>query len=230
MLDGAHLANTVTYVGVAAAVAGLGWAGAGEPAWALACLAAAGIADLFDGAVARLFQRTVRQRLLGVALDSLADVVCFLALPAAVALAVGPQLWAGVVATLYVVAGLTRLAHFDAAAYDREAGAGPPVGAPEADRVRPQADPGRGASADGGGRVPHYRGLPVTYAALVLPLAGLAALVFAPAALGWALTAGLAALAPAFLCDVRIPKPRGAWYVVFPVVAVAVAIGLWAAR
>jgi CDP-diacylglycerol--serine O-phosphatidyltransferase len=211
MLDGAHLANVVTYLGVAAAVAGLAWAGAGEPALALACLAAAGIADLFDGAVARLFQRTARQRLLGVALDSLADAVCFLALPAAVALAAGPRPWAWIVAALYVVAGLTRLAHFDVGAYGREAGGG--------------------ASADGGRRPSsRYRGLPVTYAALALPLAGLAALVLAPAALGWVLVAGLAALAPAFLWDVPVPKPGGVWYVVFPLVAVAVAIGLWVAR
>ncbi|MDR0366307.1 MAG: CDP-alcohol phosphatidyltransferase family protein, partial [Bifidobacteriaceae bacterium] len=149
MLGGWHLSNLVTYVGVAACVAGFGLAGAGEIALALVCLAAAAIADLFDGVFARRFKRTSRQRSLGAALDSLADVASFLALPVAIAFATGLGVWAWVVGVPYVLAGLTRLAWFDVAAYARAA-----------------------QSADNGREQPlsHFRGLPVAYTALALPL------------------------------------------------------------
>ncbi|MDR2565288.1 MAG: CDP-alcohol phosphatidyltransferase family protein [Bifidobacteriaceae bacterium] len=261
MLGGAHPANVVTYLGVAAAVAGLGLAEAGQVALALVCLAAAGIADLFDGAVARRFKRTRLQRLLGVALDSLADAVSFLALPAAVLFATGSQPWAWAVAAVYVIAGLTRLAWFDAEAYARatastgEPGTGdahraePPGGTPALGRAgepdgpdgageRPAADragePGGplapGQSGDREQPITHYRGLPVTYAALLLPLVGLAALAFAPELLGPGLAIGLVALAFLFVWDVPVPKPRGAWYAVFALVFLGVTAGLLVVR
>ncbi|MDR2373604.1 MAG: CDP-alcohol phosphatidyltransferase family protein [Bifidobacteriaceae bacterium] len=234
MLAGPHPANLVTYAGVAAGVAGLGWAGAGEVALALICLTAAGLADLFDGAFAGRFQRTALERRLGVALDSLADAVCFLALPAAVTLATGSQPWAWAAATVYVIAGLTRLAWFDADAHERAAGSEPAAGL--ADQSGGPSDPAAPSPAVNpeperpAPRLTHYRGLPVTYAALVAPLAGLAGLAFAPAQLGWLMAGSLLVLAVLFVWDVPVAKPRGFWNAVLILVAVGLTAGLAAVR
>jgi CDP-diacylglycerol--serine O-phosphatidyltransferase len=160
---------------------------------------------LFDGVVARRFDRDLAERARGAALDSLADVVSFLALPVAVVAATGLPLWTWAVLCLYLLAGLTRLAFFDAAAHAA---------------LRPGAQDRP---------VSHYRGLPTTYAALAVPLTALVAIVWAPNALGWALLGCLAVLAALFVADRPVPKPRGPWYGVFALVAMAVLIGLAAA-
>jgi CDP-diacylglycerol--serine O-phosphatidyltransferase len=201
-----HPANAVTAVGLAAAVWAITLAVHGDPLAALAVLTAAGLADLMDGFVARRTRRDEAQRRFGVALDSLADVVAFLALPAVILAAAGP-VGPGRTAllVLYAAAGLTRLAAFDAAAYER-------VQAGAADEP-----------------ATHYTGLPVTYAALVLPVAGLLSVPLPGGLAAW-LTPALALLAVAFVTPVPVPKPTPRTYPVFFAVALAVGAGLVVAR
>lgn len=71
----------------------------------------------------------------------------------------------------------------------------------------------------------HYEGLPVTYAALILPLAALVP-AFVPL-LGLPVLAGtLIALAGLYVYRTPIPKPAGRAYYVFPALAAVVAL-LW---
>jgi CDP-diacylglycerol--serine O-phosphatidyltransferase len=67
--------------------------------------------------------------------------------------------------------------------------------------------------------VTHYRGLPVTSIAMVLPLV----LLFGQPLAG---VIALAAVAVLFVLNIRIPKARGIWYGLFSVLAV-VMIVIW---
>ncbi len=111
-----HRANLVTYLGVAVAGTGLAVA-ARDPGWAVLCLVVAGVCDLLDGAWARRFDRDETARAFGAQLDSLADMVSFVALPAALLVAVGFDWRLGaLVVVAYATAAVTRLAGFTVAA------------------------------------------------------------------------------------------------------------------
>ncbi len=81
---------------------------------ALVGLMLAGLADLFDGVLARRLHRSRFEKEFGVQLDTTADAVAFIATPVIVALNAGPGSWIlmGGVA-FFVIAGVIRLAHFN---------------------------------------------------------------------------------------------------------------------
>ena len=74
-----NLANCVTMLGVAAAVVGISFAG--NPRFAMLMLILAGVCDMFDGRVARMFPRTDFEKKYGIQLDSFADTVSFVIFP-----------------------------------------------------------------------------------------------------------------------------------------------------
>ncbi len=171
----------LTLAGGSCGALGIAAAVTGRPSLACALLVLAGLADLFDGPVARRLHRDLRSEQIGGQLDSLADTISFLALPVALTAALAPG-WPVAAALAYVPAGLMRLAVFNL-----------------------EHVPGRRT---------HYRGVPVTYAALVIPVVAL----IAPAALPLALLA----LAVGFVLDVPVRKPRGAAYLMLGAVAIVV--------
>lgn len=75
------------------------------------CLIVAGICDLFDGHIARSCDRNETQKAFGIQIDSLVDVVSFLVFPAIILLKVNPHTL--IIAILYAIAGITRLAWFN---------------------------------------------------------------------------------------------------------------------
>ena len=111
----------LTYIGVFCAVTGIGLL-LGGPAAELSrrmdlvmiLLIAAGVCDMFDGAVARHFARTEQEKQFGIQLDSLADTVSFVAFPAAMLLSATQCSPVGVIlACFYVFAGIMRLGWFN---------------------------------------------------------------------------------------------------------------------
>ena len=73
-----------------------------------------GICDLFDGVVARRMKRTESQKRFGIEIDSLCDMISFAALPAVLLMTQLPLGAANIIlAVLYVLAAVTRLAHFN---------------------------------------------------------------------------------------------------------------------
>ena len=105
------------------------------------CLMIAGICDLFDGTVARRCKRTKEEKMFGVELDSLIDVVNFLVFPIIILLSLGINEWYAIpVYILYVLFGVARLAYFNITTEDMN---------------KPRK---------------YYEGLPVTYAALLFPI------------------------------------------------------------
>ena len=73
----------LTYVSLISSLLGIKFAFEGNAFAAMACLAASGICDMFDGVVARSKKnRTNDEKNFGIQLDSLCDVICFGAFPA----------------------------------------------------------------------------------------------------------------------------------------------------
>ena len=66
----------------------------------------------------------------------------------------------------------------------------------------------------------YYIGLPVTYTSLILPISFLLA-----SGPGDAVT--LFILGLLFIANVKIPKPRGVWYVIFPIIANILIVIWW---
>ena len=104
----------LTYFGVVSAVLGIGFAMYGHTSMAIVCLMVSGFCDLFDGTVARTRKRTVSEQKFGIQIDSLADLICFGVLPAAIGFSIGLTKWFEAAALIvYVLAALIRLAYYN---------------------------------------------------------------------------------------------------------------------
>ena len=106
----------LTYVSLLISSVGVYLAAAGQPFYALCCLLASGICDMFDGKIARTRKKsTDEEKRFGIQIDSLCDVICFGVLPSAIGvslvasqtLPVRIAVWA--LAALYILCGLIRL-------------------------------------------------------------------------------------------------------------------------
>ena len=135
----------MTYFGVVSAVLGVGLSMYGQTSMAIVCLMVSGFCDLFDGSIARTRKRTESEKKFGIQIDSLADMICFGVLPAAIGFSIGLTKWFEAAALIvYVLAALIRLAYYNVTEDELE-------------------------FCEGTRRV-YYDGLPVTTVALLIPL------------------------------------------------------------
>lgn len=108
-----HPSVILTYLGVCFAVFGIIMLSV-HPDWAVICLACAAVCDMFDGMVARCFDRTDTEKQFGIQIDSLADIGSFVVFPACMLVQMSNRsIAAFIVAALFVVAGVARLAWFN---------------------------------------------------------------------------------------------------------------------
>ena len=114
-----HVSNALSYLSLVIGALAVASAHAARPHIAGALLAAAAIADTFDGKFARLFARTPRQARAGGEIDSLVDACVFGMAPIGVMSALAPPA-GGVVALFwwlaaagYLIAVVTRLVFFN---------------------------------------------------------------------------------------------------------------------
>lgn len=181
-----NLPNALTLAGLMLTFLSATFAVRGQFYAAILCMMYAGITDLFDGFVARKVRRTELQAEVGKHLDSLVDVCSFGFGPAVFAYCYGLRHPAAVVLLmLYVGAAAMRLAYFNAA----------------------------GMASEGSER--YFTGMPVTYAALFIPIAFLATLALPAEAVRWGLAGLYLLLAALMVSGLRIIKPRGIWYGIF---------------
>ena len=140
----------LTYLSVATSFTGVTFALQGKPDAAVVCLILSGICDMFDGTVARTAKRNDMQKAYGIQIDSLADVMSFGLLPAAIGyclfdLSGNHSIFATVltigICVMYVLCGLIRLAYFNVTEEEMQA---------------------RGEKRT------YYLGLPITMASLIL--------------------------------------------------------------
>ncbi len=185
----------LTYVGMASALLGMYMAFTGKINLAFVCLMLAGVCDLFDGAVARKCKRNEAQKKFGVQLDSLVDVVNFLAFPVVLGIAIGMTEWYQLlVLCIFCICGIARLAFFN-------------VCSEEAGKETEQP-------------IKYYRGLPVTYTAEILPIVYLLSLCLDATVFQIIYTITMLMIAFFNILDVKIKKPKGIMYVVFALLAV----------
>ena len=140
----------LTYLSVVTSFTGVTFALRGRPDAAVVCLILSGICDMFDGTVARTAKRSDMQKAYGIQIDSLADVMSFGLLPAAIGYCLfdlsGNQstvatVLTGGICVLYILCGLMRLAWFNVTEEEMQA---------------------RGEKRT------YYVGLPITVASLIL--------------------------------------------------------------
>ena len=170
----------LTYIGMLTGFTGITCAIHNDLKGALICLMIAGVCDMFDGKIASTMERTREEERFGIQIDSFSDLICFGVLPAMIVFTVSRGHLRLAIPVLYTLCALIRLAWFNV---------------DEEERQDQEA-----------GRRKVYLGLPVTSAALILPVL---------AALGmkyrWPLQIllplALLLTAAAFLTPFRLRKP-----------------------
>lgn len=185
----------ITYVGVIFAVAGVMFAFLARQRYAICCLIVAGVCDLFDGMYARSCKRTSEEKEFGVQLDSLADVMNFVALP--IAIFIGEGLTNPLFIILYgffAVCGVARLAYFNMTSIGTE------------------------------GALNSYTGLPVTYTALIVPFVLLLRYVLPNEIFTAVLAVCIVAISVMNILKIKIKKPRGIAYAIFSIIAIGMLV------
>ena len=182
----------LTYLGMIAAVFGMFLAFRVDNVnYAYACLMIAGVCDLFDGAIARRVKRNEEEKAFGVQLDSLVDVISFVALPITVFVASGlTSFWYMPVYALFAISGIARLAYFNIMTADSEA------------------------------PIKFYTGLPVTYSALIFPVVNLVKYVADDMVYKIVMVTAILVVALLGVLRINIIKPKGIAYVFFGLLAI----------
>ena len=172
----------LTYAGMLTSLGGILFASSGSMTKALLCLMISGFCDMFDGRVASTMERTKKEKSFGIQIDSLSDLICFGVFPSAIVHALAPNsMVTSCVCGLYVLCALIRLAYFNVEEAERQS----------------QTDTPREA----------YLGLPVTTAALILPLVVLLSGIIHVSA-ATILPGVLLVMAVAFITPFRLRKPK----------------------
>ena len=111
----------LTYCGMLSAFLGVLHAISEQYSEAIFCLMLAGICDMFDGAVASTKERTDREKVFGIQIDSLSDLISFGVFPGIfVYMISGKNVFAGFVAALFLLCALIRLAYFNVLEEERQ--------------------------------------------------------------------------------------------------------------
>ena len=135
----------LTYAGVVSAVFGMSAAFNGNFKIAMICLMISGFTDMYDGTVAKMIKRSDDAKKFGIEIDSLCDLICFGAFPVVIGYSMGMDAWyAKIIYMMYILGAVIRLAFFNVTEEQRQ--------------------------AETSERRKHYRGLPVTSVALILPI------------------------------------------------------------
>lgn len=198
----------LTFVSLVSSVLGMTQAMDGRFRTALVCLAISGLCDTFDGKIARSKKnRTDDQKLYGIQLDSLCDVVCFGVFPAMICYLMGMNGVLSIVVLCYfVLCGVIRLAYFNVLETNRQ------NGDPDSEKV--------------------YHGLPITSIAVILPLVFVLGIFVTDQVFLYMLFATMLIVGTLYIVDFRLRKPKD-WmiYALIGIVACAViAVALFSSQ
>ena len=186
----------LTYIGVFCAVLGIGVLFSAQATGVFDCLnvvmillMASGVCDMFDGAVARCFDRTEKEKQFGIQLDSLADTVSFVIYPAVILLSVAEfNILSAIIACFYVFAGIMRLGWFNVTTEENKG---------------------------------FYKGLPVTFSSIVVPLVYLVMKLIDITYLQVAYPVLFACVGLLFILNFKLKKPGMKFLLVMLALAVA---------
>lgn len=111
----------LTYCGMLAAFFGILRVLGQDYSGAVFCLMLAGVCDMFDGAVAATKEREEREKTFGIQIDSLSDLVSFGVLPGVFVYVIsGKDAVVGLIASLFVLSALIRLAYYNVLEMERQ--------------------------------------------------------------------------------------------------------------
>ena len=185
MLGYYNFSAVLTYVGLAISVFGMRFALTGHLSAALICLMLSGVCDMFDGKIARRMDRTRQEEKFGIQIDSLCDLICFGVLPICIGYSVGVNGAFGMFCSiLFLLAAVIRLGYFNVMEEERQS---------STTEIRRS-----------------YRGLPVTTAALIVPMVCFAKLL-AGDLFHVVYELSLLVIAVLFLADFKVVKPHQKW-------------------
>ncbi len=173
----------LTYMSLASSTLGIVLAVEKHPVLAIICLALSGLFDMFDGKVARTKKnRTDDEKMFGVQIDSLCDVICFGFYPGVYCYIAGANSYLAILVMIYyAVAAVIRLAFFNVIEINRQ------------------------MKEDGENKF--YHGLPVTSIAVILPVVYLFKIFVPKIIFPWILVATLFLTGTAFIVDFKFRKP-----------------------
>lgn len=187
----------LTYIGLTASIIGmlLCMTDANNIKISFVLLMVAGVCDLFDGSIARKCKRTEEEKAFGIEIDSIVDVMSFIAFPIVLLSALGLNQWYNyIIFAIFAICGVARLGYFNIAT----------------------ANPSKA--------IKHYIGLPVTYVAMIYPLLYLLKLCLAEDVMHWILTISSLIISILFVLKVKIIKPKGVAYLIFALLAIIMII------
>ena len=189
-----NIATMVTYLGLISSFFSMYFALNNRLDISLILFLLAGFFDLYDGVVARKFNKTEEENKFGIQIDSIIDVINFGITPIVIGVSIGMNTAIDIALFLaYIFAATMRLAYFNICALKKEDN-------------KP---------------LKHYTGLPVTYVSSILPTVILIMIVFFNSNL-LLLRLAFAALTILYILKIKIPKPMGKWYYIFPIMGVIV--------
>lgn len=198
----------VTYLGIVSTMIGIYLVlGNSTPnvTGSIICLMISGICDMFDGKVARMCKnRTEEDKQYGIQIDSLTDMVSFIAYPIIILYGIVNTFDVGLcpyiaipVLSLFTICGISRLAFFNVNAILED------------------------------GPVKYYTGLPVTSTAIVFPVIYLLRYVFSNKVFVSIYLTVFALLSFLMIFKFKIKKPKtNSWYVACSILAFIMAIVL----
>ena len=192
----------LTFMSLISALAGIVLAIDGQPLAAVVCLALSGFFDMLDGPVARTkSDRSDDERLFGIQLDSLCDLVAFGVLPAVICYTQGVEGPIGTIALVFfVAAGVIRLCYFNVLETNK-------------------------FFSDDGPTEKIFIGLPITSSAVILPLTFVVGLVLTPAAFNVLLTQVMLITGVMYIANFKMRKPKISVLIVLCVVVlIAIAV------
>ena len=174
----------VTYISLISAIFGMIQAVQGNFLMAVNCLILSGICDAFDGSIARTKKnRTKDEKMFGIQIDSLCDLISFGVFPAILCFCLGLNGMIGIVIIiLYCLCAVIRLAFYNVLEAKRQ------------------------EMEEGGNKI--YHGLPVTSASIILPITYLCKSFLAESVFIVLLHLVLGLTAFLFVLDIPIKKPQ----------------------
>ena len=112
----------LTYIGLTSAVVGMTQVFSQNYRLAFLCLCISGICDMFDGNIARSMKnRTDQEKVFGIQIDSLCDLICFGMFPATLGYSIsGNKQLGGIASVLLVLGAVIRLAYFNVTEQERQ--------------------------------------------------------------------------------------------------------------
>ncbi len=189
----------LTYLGVCFGILGMNFAFSKEILYAFLCLLAAGICDIFDGPVARKCKRNKKEKMFGVEIDSLADIINFVIFPIIIFHCMGYEEWYhNIIYTMLALGGVIRLGYFNVEAL----------------------------SFHLSGPVKYYSGLPVTTTSFIFPIAYILSFILKPDVFEGIMTGIILLIAFLFTYNFKIKKLTGNILYLFTFLAFAIAVVL----